>query len=407
MKSRMKRFVWAVAVITVMAAFRHASRTVGQTPTAVALQPSTDGTELPVDRGSAALWQTLKKLRTRASLIMFTAHPDDEDGGMLAYESRGQGARVALLTLNRGEGGANVMSPDYWDALGLVRTEELLAAGKYYGVQQYFTRVVDYGFSKTKEECLGKWGYDRVLYDSVRVVRMTRPLVVTSVFVGGPTDGHGNHQVAGQMAQEVFNAAGDPSKFPDQIKAGLRPWTPLKVYARVPFMMVSDKGMYDYATGKWTPVGVYDYVSKRWEPGKVSASVQIPEGDYAPPLGLNYRQISRTGLGFQRSQNGGTSVPAAGQEMNPYHRFGSRVPAADQEQSFFDGIDVSLGGIASLAQGGDNSFLKDGLSKINALVEQAMSNFSADHPETIAPALAEGLKASSALIDQVEASQLS
>jgi LmbE family N-acetylglucosaminyl deacetylase len=377
-----------------------------QVPTAVAIQPSPSARLLPIDRGSIGLWQTLKKLHTRASLIMFTAHPDDEDGGMLTYESRDQGARVALLTLNRGEGGANVMSSDYWDALGLVRTEELLAAGRYYGVQQYFTRVVDYGFSKTKEEALEKWGHDRVLYDAVRVVRMTRPLVVTSVFVGGPTDGHGNHQVAGQMAQEVYTAAGDPNMFPDQIQAGLRPWTPRKVYARVPFMRVTDKGMYDYATGKWGPVGVYNYVEKRWETGQPAANVEIPEGDYAPALGQNYLQISRTGLGFQRSQNGGTSVPAPGEQMSPYHRFASRVQTADKEQSLFDNIDISLAGIASLARAGENTFLKDGLSKINALVEDAIRNFSVDQPEKIAPTLAEGLKATNALIDQVQVSQL-
>ncbi|MBV8833784.1 MAG: PIG-L family deacetylase, partial [Acidobacteriaceae bacterium] len=125
---------------------------------------------------------------------MVTAHPDDEDGGMLAYESRGQGARVALLTLNRGEGGANVMSSDFFDALGLVRTMELLKAGEYYGVNQYWTPVIDYGFSKTKAESISKWTHDRVLYDVVRIVRVERPLVVTSVFVGGPSDGHGNHQ---------------------------------------------------------------------------------------------------------------------------------------------------------------------------------------------------------------------
>src|SRR5207253_6668849 len=97
-----------------------------------------------------------------------------------------QGARVALLTLNRGEGGANVMSSDYFDALGLVRTEELLAADRYYGVDQYWTRVIDYGFSKTLDESLGKWTRERVLYDVVRVIRTVRPLVITSVFVGGP-----------------------------------------------------------------------------------------------------------------------------------------------------------------------------------------------------------------------------
>src|SRR5713226_6794430 len=201
-----------------------------QTPYDSSIQASPNALELPIDRGSTALWQSLKKLHTRASLIMVTAHPDDEDGGMLAYESRGQGARVALLTLNRGEGGANVMSANYFDGLGLVRTEELLAAGRYYGVDQYWTRVVDYGFSKTKAESLSKWTRDRVLYDVVWVIRMVRPLVITSVFIGGSSDGHGNHQTAGLMAKEVYRLAGDPNVFPEQIKAGLRPWNPLKDY---------------------------------------------------------------------------------------------------------------------------------------------------------------------------------
>ena len=189
-----------------------------QLPYSTTIQPATVDREIAVNRGSPALWQSLKKLHTRASLMMITAHPDDEDGGMLAYESRGQGARVSLLTLNRGEGGANVMSPDYFDALGLVRTMELLSAGRYYGVDQYWTRVIDYGFSKTKAESISRWTHDRVLYDVVKVVRQVRPLVITSVFVGGTSDGHGNHQTAGAMAQEVFRAAGDPQRIsgPDQ-----------------------------------------------------------------------------------------------------------------------------------------------------------------------------------------------
>src|SRR5437016_10225597 len=206
----------------------------GQVPYKSSIMPSEVAIDLPVNSGAAAVWQGLKKLHTRASLIMITAHPDDEDGGMLAYESRGQGTRVALLTLNRGEGGANVMSSDYFDALGLVRTEELLAADRYYGVDQYWTRVIDYGFSKTLDESLAKWTRDRVLYDVVRVIRTVRPLVITSVFVGGPSDGHGNHQTAGLMAQAVFKAAGDPNVFPEQIRAGLRPWSPVKDYVRAP-----------------------------------------------------------------------------------------------------------------------------------------------------------------------------
>src|ERR1700676_1119259 len=178
-----------------------------QLPYGTAIQPTPIAHEIGINRGAAALWQSLKKLHTRASMIMITAHPDDEDGGMLTYESRGQGARVTLLTLNRGEGGANVMSPNYFDALGLVRTMELLAADRYYGVDQYWTRVIDYGFSKTKAETIVRGSQRRVLADVVRVVRITRPLVITSVFVGGPTDGHGNHQTAGAMAQEVFKTA--------------------------------------------------------------------------------------------------------------------------------------------------------------------------------------------------------
>src|SRR6476469_10019529 len=213
----MKLFLGLIASAAVLA----------QAPYDSSITASPNEHELPINRGSTALWQSLKKLHTRASLIMVTAHPDDEDGGMLAYESRGQGTRVALLTLNRGEGGANVMSPDYFDALGLVRTMELLSAGRYYGVNQYWTRVIDYGFSKTKAESISKWTHDRVLYDVVRVVRMVRPLVITSVFVGGPSDGHGNHQTAGAMAQEVFKAAADPKMFPEQIQSGLRPWSPV------------------------------------------------------------------------------------------------------------------------------------------------------------------------------------
>ena len=342
---------------------------------------SPNGQPLAIDRGTAALWQSLKKLHTRASLIMVTAHPDDEDGGMLAYESRGQGARVALLTLNRGEGGANVMSANYFDGLGLVRTEELLAAGRYYGVDQYWTRVVDYGFSKTKAESIAKWTHDRVLYDVVRVVRMTRPLVVTSVFVGGPTDGHGNHQTAGAMAQEVFKAAGDPNVFPDQIAAGLRPWTPLKDYARTPWFGNDD--------------------------GKLATNVAVPEGDYDAVLGVSYVQIAREGLGHQKSQTGGGMIPKPGALSSTYHRFGSVVPAQDKEASFFDGIDISLVGIATLAKDGKADFLRPGLEKVNGLVEAAIADFSATQPGKVAPKLAEGWKETENLIQQVKASQLS
>src|SRR5579875_3387992 len=199
-------------------------------PWATQIAATPDADTLPQDRGADGLWQTLRKLQTWASLMMIVAHPDDEDGGMLTLESRGAGVRTAMLTLNRGEGGQNAMSGESYDALGLIRTNELLLADEYSGTEQFFSRVVDYGFSKTREEALQQWGHDRVLCDVVREVRIQRPLVLTSVFTGNITDGHGQHQVSGEMAQEAFTAAADPKVCPDQIAAGLRPWKPLKVY---------------------------------------------------------------------------------------------------------------------------------------------------------------------------------
>ena len=361
--------------------------------------------KIDLDRGAPGLARWLTAIRTRASILMVTAHPDDEDGGMLAYETRGVGARGTLLTLNRGEGGQNAMSMDMYDALGLVRTQELLQADRYYGVDQYWTRTIDYGFSKTREEALEKWNHDQVLADVVRVVRMTRPLVITSVFVGAPTDGHGNHQVAGQMAQEAFVAAGDPNKFPDQIKAGLRPWSPLKVYARVPFFQVTKEGMYDYATDKNVPVRFHDYVHGTWSTEKPPVNLEIPSGKLDPSAGLTFLQIAREGWGYQKSQNGGGTIPPADPSSSSYHRYESRVPTTENEKNFFDGVDTSLASVATLASG-DTAFLKAGLADLSKIAEEAAKQFAPDKPAAIAPVLVSGLKQTRNLQRQVRTSSL-
>ncbi len=375
------------------------------------LQPQTFDRELQLDRGAVGLVQTLKKLQTRSSMLMITVHPDDEDGGFLAYQSRGQGTRTMLLCLTRGEGGANVMSDDFFDALGLVRTEELLAASRYYGVDNYFGSLTDYGFSKTREEAFNSWGKDRVMADVVRVIRMTRPLVLSGVFVGGITDGHGHHQANGQILQEAFVLAGDPEAFPEQIKAGLRPWSPLKVYGRVPAALregsMNEKGIFHYFTQKWVPAGYQNYVENKWTPGAMQATVTIPSGTYDPALGQNYSQTAREGLGLQKCQTGGTSIPPAGVNDVAYHRFGSRVDVPEKENSIFDGIDISIQGISGLVEGPVPSFLESGLLKINNLVKKAAAEFSMQKPEGIAPILAGGLQATRALLKEVKESDLS
>ncbi|HEX4005844.1 MAG TPA: PIG-L family deacetylase [Acidobacteriaceae bacterium] len=368
---------------------------------------SPDAQTLPQDRGADGLAQTLRKLDTWGSLLFIVAHPDDEDGGMLTYESRGAGIRTAILTLNRGEGGQNAMSDESYDALGLIRTNELLLADQYSGSEQYFTRVIDYGFSKTIDEAHQQWGRDRVLCDVVRVVRMDRPLVLASTFTGNITDGHGHHQVSGEMNQEAYQQAGDPNVCPDQIAAGLRPWSPLKVYARVPFFGASNRGIFDYATNKWSPVRFYDYVAKQWDTSFPTATVDIPEGMWDPVLGESYLQMARTGWSEQKSQNGGGTLPLPGPSSVGYHRYGSRVETTDQESSFFNGIDTSLAGIASLAHSGDTAFLAAGLKEIQGHVNVALYGDLPAHPEKIAPELAAGYKATQQLIDAVHASALS
>ncbi len=363
---------------------------------------------IKIDRSAAAVWQSLRKLNTRGSLMMIVAHPDDEDGGMLTYESRDAGADTTLLTLNRGEGGQNLMSADFFDQLGLLRTQELLAADQYYGVHQMFTRVIDFGFSKTMEETLKNWGHDRVLYDCVRAVRLARPLVVTSVFAGNVSDGHGHHQVSGLMAQEVYKAAGDPAVFPDQIAAGLRPWSPLKVYARVPFARVTEKGIYDYATGHWEPVRFRNYVTGTWIEGIPSATVTIPEDANQPLLGGSAIAIAREGLAEQKSQNGGVAGPSRGQS---YHLYASRVAGEDttppeHETDLFEGIDTTLAGIADYAPAAERAPWRAELTALSATVAEATAAFRAENPAESAPALARGLAQTEELLAQLKASQL-
>ncbi|HEY8996442.1 MAG TPA: PIG-L family deacetylase, partial [Edaphobacter sp.] len=228
------------------------------------------------------------------------------------------------------------------------------------------------------------------------------------VFVGGPTDGHGQHATAGLMAQEVFKAAGDPKMFPEQIREGLQPWSPVKTYGRAPFFRISEKGMYDYATHTWGPVGVTNHVTGKWEPGRPSVNVSIPSGSFDAVMGQTYSQVSREGLGFQRSQNGGPSVPLSGaQPTSDYHRFGTKLAAKEKEDGFFDGVDTSLASIALLAGPGAPATLANSLNEINGHIEEAMKEFSAEKPSAVAPYLAKGKLQTEALIADVEKSSLS
>ncbi len=315
------------------------------------------------DEGATGAWQKLLKLQTTASAMHTTAHPDDEHGGVLAMLSRGKGVRLALLTLNRGESGDNAIGSELFDAVGLLRTEELLAADRYYGVdRQYFTTVIDYGFSKRLDETLDKWGRENVLRDVVRIIRRDRPFVLISRFQGNERDGHGNHEAAGLVSREAFRAAGDPARFPEQVAAGLRPWQPLKLYMG---------GVRE--TEDWT--------------------LRVDTGAYDPVLGDSYQAFSRRGLNFQRSQNSGQFLPQPGPSISYYQRLDSVVDAPAKETSFFDGIDVTIPGIYKALRTTAPAGADAALQAIDREVASAVHDFRMIDPAASAPAIARALAA--------------
>src|SRR6266436_6626567 len=171
--------------------------------------------------GAAEITLQLEKLNVLGSVLMIAAHPDDENTALLAYFARGRKARTAYLSATRGEGGQNLIGPEQGDLLGVIRTQELLAARRVDGAEQFFTRAIDFGFSKTPEETIAKWGHDRILSDMVFTIRHYRPDVIILQFSGTPRDGHGHHQASAILGKEAFFAAADKNRFPEQ---QIEPW---------------------------------------------------------------------------------------------------------------------------------------------------------------------------------------
>ena len=315
------------------------------------------------DSGAAGAWQKILKARTTASVMHTTAHPDDEHGGVLARLSRKDGARLALMTLNRGESGDNAIGPQLFDGLGLIRTEELRISDRYYGVdEQYFTSMVDYGFSKRLEEAFEKWGKDTVMRDVVRIIRMSRPWILLSRFQGNQRDGHGNHQTAGLITQLAFQAAGDPNVYPEQIKEGLRPWQPFKVYMG----------------------GVRE--NENW-------TVRIDSGEYSPYLGDSYDNLARFGLSFQRSQNSGRFTPGAGPNYGYYTRMGTRLASSpEKESSIWDGLNTSYSGLFSTLGRRSPEGVADQLARVDGAFGRAAADFTMTDPSAAVPSLAAALQ---------------
>src|SRR5437899_7624495 len=197
-----------------------------RSPARIALAAILVSVPLPAQRpfsGSAEIEQSLHKLNELGTVLHIAAHPDDERTAVLAYFARGRYMRTAYLSLTRGEGGQNLIGSEQGAQLGLIRTQELLAARQIDGAEQFFTRAIDFGFTRTPEETMQKWGHDRILGDVVWIVRKYRPDVIILGFSGTPRDGHGQHQTSAILGKEAFTAAADATKFPEQLKY-VQPW---------------------------------------------------------------------------------------------------------------------------------------------------------------------------------------
>jgi len=181
------------------------------------------------ESGHVALGLAVRKLTVSGTFLQAPAHPDDETNALFALFGYGMGLRAIDLQNNRGDGGQNEIGPELFGDMAVLRTSELLAAHRLDGAEQYFTRAIDYGYSFDPEEVIEKWGRKEIVGDYVRLFRMLRPDIVVTMNIQG-RGGDRAHEATTVLAREGYLAAGDPAMYPEQIREGLRPWIPKKLY---------------------------------------------------------------------------------------------------------------------------------------------------------------------------------
>ncbi len=290
--------------------------------------------------GGAQVRLALERLNTLGSVLMIGAHPDDEHTDTLAYFARARAMRTGYLSLTRGEGGQNLIGSEQGALLGVIRTQELLAARRIDGAEQFFTRAIDFGFSKSPEETLAKWGRDRILSDIVWIIRSFRPDVVILCFSGTPRDGHGQHQASAMLGKEAFAAAADPARFPEQLRL-VQPWQARRLV--------------------WNIYGDSD------RPGQV----RVDTGEFNPDLGYSYAEIAGMSRSMHRSQGMGVDR-RHGSYVSAFAPMGGEPAVKD----LFDGIDTSWSRIP-------------GGAGIGVRLAELLHQLDPDKPAAIVPGLLE------------------
>ena len=304
------------------------------------------------ERGAVALDAALSGLGTTARILVIGAHPDDEDTQLIAYFARARRVETAYLSLTRGDGGQNLIGNQLGEVLGMIRTQELLAARRIDGGRQYFTRAFDFGFSKTLDETLDHWPKDSILLDMVAIVRAFRPHAIIAMWTGTPADGHGHHQFAGVTAREVYDAAADSVRFPASRVGGLRPWLTAKFY----------RSRY-----------------------RMTPTLSFNVGEYDAVAGKSYSEIASISRSQHRSQGQG-ELAERGARIDGVRLELSRVSdPATPERGMFDGLDTTWNRFNSARLPDSARSALDSLAGQEAAIRRARD---LEHPSRVVAPLA-------------------
>ena len=315
----------------------------------------------PASYTSADIYLQLKKLKVLGSVLYFAAHPDDENTRLLAWLSRERLYRTGYLSLTRGDGGQNLIGDEQGIDLGLIRTQELLAARRTDGAEQFFSRAFDFGFSKSTDEAMAKWGKEKILSDAVWVIRKFQPDVIITRFPEDSRAGHGHHSASAVIAHEAFKAAADPTRFPEQFKYGVKPWKAKRIFWNT----------FNFGSTNTTS----------------NDQLKIDVGGYNALVGKSYGEIAAQSRSQHKSQ--GFGVPGSRGVQLEYF---SLIEGDAAQNDLMDGVNTAWARV-------------EGGTAIEAMVDEVMKNYSLSNPENSVPALVNLYKALSAQPDNYWKSQ--
>jgi len=300
------------------------------------------GAQTPAAYSSSDIFLKIKKLKVLGSVLYFAAHPDDENTRLIAWLSNDQLLRTGYLSLTRGDGGQNLIGDEQGIELGLIRTQELLAARRIDGGEQFFTRAFDFGFSKSTGEALKVWGKDKILSDAVWVIRKFQPDVIITRFPPDSRAGHGHHSASAVLAREAFKAAADKNAFPEQFRYGVQPWQAKRIL--------------------WNGYNFDGAATAE------SDKIHVDAGGFSPLLGKSYGEIAAEGRSQHKSQGFGVA-PSRGEMVENF----SHTDGSEARKTLTDGVDIG--------------WQRIGARKIEVLIDLILSRYDLNDPSLSVPLL--------------------